>query len=153
MVPCIREMKTKDEQVARIAVSLPPKLLEEFDGIVRRMGYANRSEAIRDAIRHYMLKNALSNEKGKRIGVVSIVYDHDVRGVNDMLIDLQHSYHDVIQSSTHMHLDEHNCMEIIMVKGDARRINEIKDRLTTVPGVTNSDLLITGITESRTHSR
>jgi len=70
-----------------------------------------------------------------------------------MLIDLQHSYHDVIQSSTHMHLDEHNCMEIIMVKGDARRINEIKDRLTTVPGVTNSDLLITGITESRTHSR
>lgn len=142
----------KDEPVSRIAISLPPGLLEEFDEMSRRMGYANRSEAIRDAVRHYMLKNALRSEKGKRVGVISIVYDHDVRGVNDVLIDLQHKYHDVIQSSTHLHLDEHNCMEIIMVKGEARRINEIKDRLTTVSGVTHSDLLLTGIAESHHHS-
>ena len=142
----------KDEQVARIAISLPPKLLEEFDSMAERMGYENRSEAIRDAVRHYMLKNEIRSDRGNRVGVISIVYDHDVRGVNDLLIDLQHKYHDVIQSSTHMHLDEHNCMELIMVKGEARRINEIKDRLTTVSGVTHSDLLITGIASDHGHT-
>ncbi len=142
----------KEEPVARIAISLPPKLLEKFDEMSERMGYANRSEAIRDAARNYILKNELRSVKGKRVGVISIVYDHDVRGVNDVLIDLQHRYHDVIQSSTHLHLDEHNCMELIMVRGEAKRINEIKDRLTTVSGVTHSDLLITGIAASHEHA-
>jgi len=142
----------KEEPVTRIAISLPPKLLEKFDEMTERMGYANRSEAIRDAVRNYILKNELSSEKGKQVGVISIVYDHDVRGVNDVLTDLQHRYHDVIQSSTHMHLDAHNCMELIMVKGEAKRIIEIKDRLATVSGVTHSDLLITGIAEDHGHT-
>lgn len=143
----------KDEPVARIAISLPPKLLAEFDRMSERMGYANRSEAVRDAVRHYILKNALQSEKGKRVGVISIVYDHDVRGVNDVLIDLQHRYHDVIQSSTHLHLDEQRCMELIMVRGKANRIGEIKDRLTAVSGVTHSDLLITAIASDRGRHR
>ncbi|MFZ2456845.1 MAG: nickel-responsive transcriptional regulator NikR [Candidatus Altiarchaeia archaeon] len=142
----------KEEPVTRIAISLPPKLLEKFDKMSEHMGYTNRSEAIRDAVRNYILKNELSSEKGKRIGVISIVYDHDVRGVNDVLTDLQHRYHDVIQSSTHLHLDAHNCMELIMVKGEAKRINEIKNLLTTVSGVTHSDLLITGIAGEHDHT-
>jgi CopG family nickel-responsive transcriptional regulator len=142
----------KEEPVTRIAISLPPKLLEKFDEMTERMGYANRSEAIRDAVRNYILKNELRNEKGKRVGVISIVYDHDVRGVNDVLTDLQHKYHDIIQSSTHLHLDAHNCMELIMVKGEAKRITEIKDSLATVSGVTHSDLLITGIAEEHNHT-
>jgi CopG family nickel-responsive transcriptional regulator len=116
------------------------------------MGYANRSEAIRDAVRNYMLKNELRSEKGKRVGVISIVYDHDVRGVNDVLTDLQHRYHDIIQSSTHLHLDAHNCLELIMVRGDVKKINEIKDRMTAVSGVAHTDLLITGRVESHGHS-
>jgi CopG family transcriptional regulator, nickel-responsive regulator len=142
----------KEEPVTRIAISLPPKLLEKFDEMTERMGYANRSEAIRDAVRNYILKNELSREKGNRVGVISIVYDHDVRGVNDVLTDLQHKYHDIIQSSTHLHLDAHNCMELIMVKGEAKRISEIKDRLATVSGVAHSDLLITGIAEEYSHT-
>jgi len=132
------------ETVARIGVSLPPKLLRKFDSLIDGMGYANRSEAIRDAVRDYILKNELRNEKGKRVGVISIIYDHDVHGVNDVLIDLQHKFHDVIQSSTHLHLDEHNCLELIVVRGEARKIKKIRDRLTSVPGVRHSDMLITG---------
>lgn len=131
------------EKVTRIGVSLPPGLLDKFDLMIRDMGYANRSEAIRDAVREYILKNELREEKGEGVGVISIIYDHDVRGVNDVLIDLQHKYHSVIQSTTHLHLDKHNCMELIIVRGDSKGIKEIKDRLTSVRGVKHSDLLIT----------
>jgi CopG family nickel-responsive transcriptional regulator len=140
-------MNMKDETATRIAISLPPKLLEKFDAMSRRMGYDNRSVAVRDAVRSYMLKNELSQDKGKRVGVISIIYDHDVRGVNDVLIDLQHKYHGIIQSSTHLHLDEHKCMEIIIAKGEARKISEIKDRLTTVSGVLHTDLIVTGLAD------
>ena len=131
------------EKVTRIGVSLPPGLLEKFDLMIKDMGYANRSEAIRDAVREYILKNELREEKGEGVGVISIIYNHDVRGVNDVLIDVQHRYHQVIQSTTHLHLDKHNCMELIIVRGDSKGIKEIKDRLTAVRGVKHSDLLLT----------
>jgi CopG family nickel-responsive transcriptional regulator len=139
------------ENVARIAISLPPKLLSEFDGLIDRMGYANRSEAIRDAVRHYMTKNAPTKEKGIRMGVISIIYDHDKHGVSDVLTDLQHKYHHIIQSSIHIHLDAHNCMELVIAKGEVKKITEIKDRLTTVSGVKNTDLLISEISDNHTH--
>ncbi|MEA3254806.1 MAG: ribbon-helix-helix protein, CopG family, partial [Candidatus Altiarchaeota archaeon] len=72
------------ENVTRIGVSLPPGLLEKFDLMIRDMGYANRSEAIRDAVREYILKNELREGKGEGVGVISIIYNHDVRGVNDV---------------------------------------------------------------------
>jgi len=131
------------ENVTRIGVSLPPRLLEKFDQMIEDMGYANRSEAIRDSVREYILKNELKEVKGERVGVISLIYDHDVRGVNDLLVELQHKYCKVIQSTTHLHLDEHNCMELIIVRGDARRIKEIRDRLTSIRGVKHSDLLLT----------
>jgi CopG family nickel-responsive transcriptional regulator len=131
-----------DDNVARIGVSLPPKLLSKFDSLIEGMGYANRSEAIRDAVREYIRKSELSGERGLRAGIISIIYDHDVRGVNDVLVELQHKYHHVIQMTTHMHLDEHNCMEIIIVRGEAAKIKEVRDRLASVRGVTHSDLLL-----------
>jgi CopG family nickel-responsive transcriptional regulator len=135
------------ENVARIGVSLPPRLLEKFDSVIVGMGYANRSEAIRDAIREYILKNELKVEKGERVGAISLIYDHDIHGVNDVLTDLQHRYCEEIQSSIHLHLDKHNCMELIIVRGDAKMVKEIKDRLTSTSGVKHSDLLITGLVE------
>ena len=137
----------KKESVTRIGVSLPPKLLNRFDEMIDEMGYANRSEAIRDAVREYMVKNEMKKGTGKRVGIISIIYDHDVHGVNDMLIELQHSYYKVIQSSIHIHLNEHNCMEIIIVSGNAKKIKEIKDRITSVTGVKYSDILVTSPTD------
>lgn len=132
----------KDNNVTRIGVSLPPKLLTGFDALIEEMGYANRSEAIRDAIREYIRKNELKEGKGEFAGVVSIIYDHDVRGVNDVLVELQHKYHQVIQLTTHVHLDEHNCMELIIVKGRIHKIKEVRDRLASVRGVKHCDLML-----------
>lgn len=134
----------EDEPVTRMGVSLPPNLLEGFDEMIGRMGYANRSEAVRDAIRYYMVKNEPVKGRKRMIGVVSIVYDHDVHGVSDILTDLQHKYHHLIQSSIHLHLDEHNCLELVIVKGEVSKINEIRDRLTSVAGVKQTELLVTG---------
>lgn len=135
------------DNVTRIGVSLPPGLLDRFDSIIGGMGYANRSEAIRDSIREYIRKNELLDETGEKAGVISIIYDHDVRGVNDILIELQHKYHQIIELTTHMHLDEHRCMELIIVKGDAGKIKEVKDRLASVRGVMHSDLLLATMME------
>ena len=134
-------------KVSRIGVSLPKNLLDKFDTMTEGMGYANRSEAIRDAVRDYMLKNELREETGERIGIVTLIYDHHAHGVSEVLTDLQHNYTGEIQSSIHFHLDKHNCMEIIIAKGKAKRIKEIKDKLTAVAGVKQSDLIVTGVVE------
>jgi len=133
----------RKEHVTRIGVSLPPKLLEKFDLMIEDMGYANRSEAIRDAVRDYILKNELRDVDGKAVGVISLIYDHHTHGVMDVLTDLQHDFFDVIESSMHLHLDHHNCMELIIVRGEIKKITEIKDRLTSVTGVKNSDFIVT----------
>jgi len=140
-------LKMVKENIVRIGVSLPEKLLVRFDNMISEMGYANRSEAIRDSMREYIMKNEMKEGKGERIGVISIIYDHDVRGVNDMLIDLQHNYHRVIKSSIHIHLDKHNCMEVVIVRGDVKKIREIKNRLTSIIGVKHSDMLLAIPTE------
>jgi len=132
---------------SRIGVSLPKNLLDKFDSMTGDMGYANRSEAIRDAVRDYMLRNELREETGERIGIITLIYDHHSHGVSDVLTDLQHHYTGEIQTSIHFHLDSHNCMELIITKGEAKRIKEIKDKLTAVAGVKQSDLIITGIVE------
>lgn len=134
-------------KVSRIGVSLPKNLLDKFDSMTEGMGYANRSEAIRDAVREYMLKNELREETGERIGIVTLIYDHHAHGVSEVLTDLQHNYTEEIKSSIHFHLDKHNCMEIIITRGESKRIKEIKDKLTAVSGVKHSDLIITGIVE------
>lgn len=134
-------------KVSRIGISLPKNLLDKFDSMTENMGYANRSEAIRDAVRDYMLKNELREETGERFGIITLIYEHHAHGVSDVLTELQHNYTEEIQSSIHFHLDKDNCMELIITKGEAKKIKEIKDRLAAVAGVKQSDLIITGIVE------
>jgi CopG family transcriptional regulator, nickel-responsive regulator len=131
-----------DEKVSRIGVSLPPGLLKDFDRMAERMGYASRSDALRDAARYFMDRNQPLKGKGMSIGVISVVYDHDVKGAGDLLTELQHEYHDIIRSSTHLHLDRRLCLEIVISCGEASRISEIRDRLTSVNGVRRAEIII-----------
>ena len=100
-----------EEGITRIGVSLPKNLLDEFDRIISTRGYSSRSEAIRDAIRNYISEYKwLESEKGEVVGVMVVVYDHNVRGVSDFIIDLQHEFNDVVTSSTHIHLTKINVL-------------------------------------------
>jgi CopG family nickel-responsive transcriptional regulator len=138
-----------EDSITRIGVSLPKNLLNEFDSIIRSRGYSSRSEAIRDAIRMYINEfRWLERESGEVIGVVSVIYDHNFKGVTDMIISLQHDFNEIITTTMHIHLDEENCLEMITVRGDMSKIKKMVGRLNSLKGVT-SVKLITAFREER----
>ncbi|WP_202318881.1 nickel-responsive transcriptional regulator NikR [Archaeoglobus neptunius] len=131
-----------EEGVTRIGVSLPKNLLDEFDKIISTRGYSSRSEAIRDAIRNYISEYKwLESEKGEVVGALVVVYDHNVKGISDMIIDFQHDYNDVVTSSTHIHLNRDQCLELILVKGRMDEIRGLVDKLSAARGVLNVKLI------------
>ncbi|MCD6467223.1 MAG: nickel-responsive transcriptional regulator NikR [Methanomicrobia archaeon] len=130
------------EKMVRFGVSIPPELLKEFDELINKKGYANRSEAIRDIIRDYMIEQEW--EKGEKVvGTITILYDHDTRGVMEKLTDLQHENFEDVSSTIHVHLDENNCLEVIIAKGDAKRVKKLADRLIATKGVKHGKLVMT----------
>jgi|SRR5271157_61775 len=125
-----------DADLARIGVSLPDNLLERFDEVITKRGYSSRSEGIRDAIRNYILNYEwMSEVEGERIGIVSIIYDHDQRGLVNTIVDIQHDFSEFTQSSIHVHLDHDNCLEIIVLRGDSKNIKDFADKMSSLKGV------------------
>lgn len=117
-------------KITRVGVTFPPDLLKDFDEITRKMGYENRSKAIHDAVRAFVSeKKWLQEEKGTQAGVLMMLYDHGVRGVEEALTHIQHHYVNIIFSTLHVHLSETDCLEAIVVKGDAKQIRELSDEL------------------------
>lgn len=130
------------ENVIRFGISLNPELLKKFDEIIKEKGYANRSEAIRDLIRDFIVAEEWKKPGGEVVGALTLLYDHEVRGVVDRLTDLQHRYHANVLSSMHVHLDEHNCMELLVIRGIAEDIKRIADYLISSRGVKHGKLVM-----------
>jgi CopG family nickel-responsive transcriptional regulator len=127
----------------RISISLPTKLLNEFDEIIAERGYASRSEAIRDAIRDYIIKHKwIHSLEGERAGTINVIYDHHMSDVTEKLTEIQHDYAEIIVATLHVHLDHDHCMEVILVRGDAKQIKELTDKLTAQKGVKQVKLTV-----------
>lgn len=122
-------------QLERIGVSLEKKLLSDFDKLIEKQGYKNRSEAIRDLIRRRLSSGKLAHPKTKAVAAVCIIYDHHATKLMQKLTDLQHSHLLQTVCSTHVHLDEHNCLEVIVLKGRIAQINELAENLSSLKGV------------------
>lgn len=120
----------------RFTISLDEKLLEHFDNAITQRKYVNRSEAIRDLIRSAFVEEEWQADKDV-IGVISMVYDHHQSKLQEKVTEIQHEYHHQIVSATHIHMDHHNCLEVVIVKGKAGSINELADRLRSLRGVCN----------------
>jgi CopG family nickel-responsive transcriptional regulator len=130
--------------ITRFGISLERMLLEKFDNLIEKKGYANRSEAIRDLIRDSLVQEEWeSSPNNETVGTITIVYSHDTRELADKLTDIQHHHHDIIISTMHVHLDEHNCLEVIAVKGKAKDIKAVADRLIGTKGVKHGKLTLT----------
>lgn len=129
--------------IKRFGVSLDSSLLRNFDSLIARKGYANRSEAIRDLIRDSLVKEEWEYGKKETVGTITFVYSHDTRELVDTLTDLQHRFYSSIISTMHVHLDEHNCLEVLVVKGEAKDIKKIADRLIGTRGVKHGKLSLT----------
>ena len=119
-----------EQELSRIGISLPESLLEKFDVIIKNRGYSSRSEGIRDAIRGYIrYYDWMSSIEGKRVATITLAYNHKQKGVEDVLGNIQHKYLDIIRSTVHVHLENENCMEVIILEGEGKKIKEIFENL------------------------
>jgi len=132
--------------IKRFGVSMEPELLNKFDSFIKKYGYKNRSEAIREIIRERLIDETVKEGGGESFGTIVIVYDHEVGDINDRLVDLQHEYTGLIIFTTHIHVDRRNCIENIVVKGKNSEISAIAQRLRTIEGVSSVKLLLTNYT-------
>ncbi len=121
--------------LTRFGISIDSGLLEQFDGMIDRKGYTNRSEAIRDLIRDNLVREQWDHGDEDAVGTITLVYGHDIPDLADRLNDLQHDHFREIVSTLHIHLDPHNCMEVLVLRGKASSIKSIADRLISTRGV------------------
>ncbi|MFX0204018.1 MAG: nickel-responsive transcriptional regulator NikR [Candidatus Hodarchaeota archaeon] len=121
--------------VARISISLPPNLLEEFDNVIQRIGY-DRSKALQQATRDFITSYRIEYDPNAiAVGTITLLFDHDISGLEAELTDVQHHHTDLITSTTHIHLDGHHCLLVIVVKGQASRIRQLTTELQSLRGV------------------
>ena len=111
-----------DEGVARFSVSLKKSLLRQLDKMTKEKGYDNRSLAVADMIRDHLVEHRQELGDIEAAGTVTLVYDHHHGHVQESLTGLQHKYRDIIVSTLHVHLDHHNCLEVLIVRGKASAI-------------------------------
>lgn len=130
-------------ELTRIGVAIDSELLRKFDDHIEMRGYTNRSEAFRDLIRDELVKEIWGKPESNVVGTVTLVYDHHVRMLNERLTDLQHDHHHNILSTLHVHLDHDNCLEVLVVKGQAEAVRKIADALISTKGVKHGRLTIT----------
>jgi len=130
-------------RLKRFGVSIPADLVDTFDRLVEGKGYRTRSEAIRDLMRDALVESEWESNAGEVVGTVTIVYNHEVREISRVLTQLQHQYLDAIVCTTHVHMDEHNCMEVLVVRGAAAEVQAIADKLISTRGVKHGKLVCT----------
>jgi len=130
-------------ETVRFGMSIDDQLLEQFDRLIGQKGYLNRSEAIRDLIRSSLVEQKWQAGDEETVGTVTLVYNHHVRDLSDRLTEQQHIHHHRIISALHVHLDAHNCLEVLVVRGKAREVQQIADELIGVKGVKHGKLVMT----------
>ena len=119
----------------RIGVSLDSDLLADFDKLIAQQGYQSRSEALRDLVRQRLSREQLSDPEAHAVAVVFLVYDHHAAKLTEKLVGLQHSHLLHAISSLHVHLDKHDCLEIIVLRGQVGEINRVGEQILSMKGV------------------
>ncbi len=130
-------------EAIRFGVSMSRDLLKSFDQLIKELGYRNRSEAIRDLIRERLVQQEWELTDRETVGSITLVYSHDIGELSEVLTAMQHKYHEHILSTMHIHLDKHNCLEVLVVKGKSKEIKKIADRLLSTKGVKHGRLTTT----------
>lgn len=130
-------------ELIRTGISLNRDLLEKFDRLIEQKGYGNRSEAIRDLLRdHFVAEDVASNKSV--VATLTLVYDHHQPKLAEQLIEAQHSYKGRVLATTHVHLDHHNCLEVIILSGRGRDVQRFADQILSLRGVQHGRLVLTG---------
>jgi CopG family nickel-responsive transcriptional regulator len=131
------------EKIKRFGVSIEPDLLKKFDKMIKKEGYTNRSEAIRDIIRKNLIIEKNKDSNVKVIGTLTMIYDHHTGNLTDRLLNLQHNHHNEILSTTHIHVDHYNCLEVLVLSGKNHSIQKLADNIKALKGIKHGELVIT----------
>ncbi|NYB27811.1 MAG: nickel-responsive transcriptional regulator NikR [Methanobacteriaceae archaeon] len=129
--------------VERVGVSFEPELLEKFDALIKAKGYTNRSEAIRDLVRKSIIESHIESGDEDVMGTLTIIYDHDVGDVTNQLQHFQHFHLSEIIATTHVHVEKHTCLEVVVVRGKSRSIMKLADHIRAIKGVKHGELVTT----------
>lgn len=137
----------KHETVERVSVSVPPELLRSFDLITKKRGFTDRSKAIQTAMRVFMSENEWIEENSSVMGAGSIglLYNPKSKEIENALTNIQHHYEDIVTSSTHVHLNDKNCLETIFVRGETRRIKKLAKDLANNKGIKQVKVNFVGV--------
>ena len=131
-------------KLVRFGVAMDEDLLSKFDELVARRGSAtNRSEAVRDLVRDALVDEQWEAPDEEIVGTITMVFDHHANDLAEKLDSLQHAHHDKVVSSMHVHLDAHNCLEVIVVRGGSGEIRTIAEALLGTKGVKHGKLVTT----------
>jgi CopG family nickel-responsive transcriptional regulator len=126
-------------KLVRFGVSLEKTLLDRFDVLIRAKQYTNRSEALRDLIRKELVQQEWKSGSDV-VGTITLIYDHHKRDVLIRVMDMQHDFQEAIISTQHIHLDHHNCLEIVAARGNAEEVQRLADALRSIKGVRHATL-------------
>ena len=128
--------------LARIGVAIEADLLAQFDTLIESRGYASRSEAFRDLIRAELNSEQTHDTNAPVVGTLTLLYDHHVRMLSEKLTGMQHEHHEAIVSALHVHLDQHNCLEVVVLKGRGADVRGIASKLIAAKGVKQGRLML-----------
>ncbi len=127
----------------RYTITMPRELFAAFDERIRRRGYRNRSEAIRDLVRADLVREKSAHPNQRVAATLTMVYDHHHHELSETLNAMQHDYGELVVSTLHVHLDHHNCLEVLVLRGQVRRIQALADAIAVLKGVKHASLTIT----------
>ena len=130
-------------KLERFSISMKGDLLRQLDNLVKSKGYANRSQAIADMVKSGLVEHHGQQPDGDVAGSVTLVYDHHKRNIQSLITKIQHEYGGLIIAALHAHLDHHNCMELLAVRGKARDVRKLADKLQSARGIKHGKLSIT----------
>ena len=131
------------DKIKRFGVSIEPELLNKFDKLIDREGYENRSEAIRDLIRDSLITTKKHNPESIAMGTLTMIYDHHTGNLTNRLLKIQHNHTSEILTTTHIHLDHDNCLEVLILKGKTKNIQKLADNIKSLKGIKHGELVIT----------
>lgn len=129
-------------ELVRTGVSIEQDLLDKFDELIAKRGYGNRSEALRDLIREALVAEEVNSNKPV-VATLSMIYDHHRPELSSKLTEAQHHHHNNVLAATHVHLDENNCFEVVLMKGPAGEVKHMADHMLSLKGVKHGKLVMT----------
>jgi len=129
-------------ELTRTGVSIEEELLRQFDRVIAKRGYRNRSEALRDLIRETLISEAIDRNK-QVVATLSMIYDHHRPNLANKLTEIQHHSHGNVLAATHVHLDADNCLEVVIMKGRSAEVKQLAEHMLSMRGVKHGKLVLT----------